>query len=204
MQREKILTRLHLSDELLVEETLGAFVEGTVNGNNVTLGHHVGKVLDTAAADLLLDLRAQCLVVVVEKLLAVEGLQAAKDTLANTANTDSSHHLVLKVEFVLRDSSNIPLAIADLVMGGDEVANQGQNRHHNMLGHGNHVGAGHLSHGDTTVGLVGSIEVDVVGANTGGDGKLQLLGLGEALRSEISGVEAVVGQLARSRSDRGK
>ena len=188
--------RLHLSNELLVEETLGAFVERAVDSNNVTLGNHVGKVLDTAAANFLLGLGAQSLVVVVEELLAVEGLQTAKDTLANTANTDSSHYLVLKVEFVLGHSSNIPLTIADLVMGGDKVANEGQNGHQDMFGHGHDVGASNLCHGDATVGLVGGVQIDVIGANTGSDGNLQVLGLGEALGSEITGVEAVVGQLA--------
>ena len=50
-----------------------------------------------------------------------------------------------------------------------------------MLGNRHDVGAGDLGDGDTAVGLVGGIEVDVVGADAGGDGELQLLGLGQSL-----------------------
>lgn len=60
-----------------------------------------------------------------------------------------------------------------------------------MLGDGDDVGAGHFGDGDTAVGGVGRVQVDVVRADTGGDGDLELLGLGETLRSEVTGVEAV-------------
>jgi hypothetical protein len=59
-----------------------------------------------------------------------------------------------------------------------------------VLGDGDDVGAGDLGDGDTAVGLVGGIQVDVVRADTSGDGELELLGLGQALGSEVTGVEA--------------
>jgi hypothetical protein len=59
-----------------------------------------------------------------------------------------------------------------------------------VLGDGDDVGAGNLGDGYTTVGLVGGIQVDVVRADTSGDGELELLGLGQALGSEVTGVEA--------------
>ena len=62
-----------------------------------------------------------------------------------------------------------------------------------MLGDGDDVGARHLGDSDTAVGLVGRVEVDVVGADTGGDGELELLGLGKTLGSQIAGVEAAGG-----------
>ena len=52
----KELTRLHLRDKLLVEETTGLLVQGAVNGDNIALSKHLLEVLDTTAADLLLDL----------------------------------------------------------------------------------------------------------------------------------------------------
>lgn len=59
-----------------------------------------------------------------------------------------------------------------------------------MLGDGDDIGAGDFGDGDTAVGLVGGIEVDVVRADTSGDGELELLGLGQALGSQVTRVEA--------------
>jgi hypothetical protein len=59
-----------------------------------------------------------------------------------------------------------------------------------VLGDGDDVGAGHLGDGDAAVGLVGGGQVDVVGADAGGDGDFEVLGLGEALRGQVAGVEA--------------
>jgi len=182
-------TGLHLGDKLLVEETLSLLVERAVDSDNVTLSEHLLEAIDTAAANLLLDLGAEGLVVVVEQLLAVEGLQTAKNTLTDTADSDGTDNLALEVVLVLGDSSDVPLTIADLVVGGDEVADQGQDGHDNVLSDGDDVGASDLGDGDTAVGLVGSVQVDVVGTDTSGDGDLQLLGLGEALSGEVTGVE---------------
>jgi hypothetical protein len=61
-----------------------------------------------------------------------------------------------------------------------------------VLSDGDDVGAGDLSNGNTAVGGVGGVKVDVVGTNTGSDGELELLGLGETLSGEVTGVEAVL------------
>lgn len=183
---------LHLGNEVLVEETASLLVERAVDGDDVALGEHLLEVLDTAAADLLLDLGAKGLVVVVEELLAVEGLQTAQDTLTDTADSDGTDDLALEVELVLGDSGNIPLALDDLLVGGDEVADESQDGHDNVLSDGDDVAASDLSDGDAAVGLVGGIEVDVVGTDTSGDGNLELLGLGQTLSGQVTGVEAVV------------
>jgi hypothetical protein len=59
-----------------------------------------------------------------------------------------------------------------------------------VLSDGDDVGASDLGDGDTAVGLVGGIEVDVVRTNTSSDGELQVLSLGETLFCEVSGVES--------------
>lgn len=61
-----------------------------------------------------------------------------------------------------------------------------------MLSDGNDIGTRHFSHSNTAVGLVGGIEVDMVRSNTGSDGDLQLLCLGQSLGGEVAGMEAVV------------
>jgi hypothetical protein len=62
------------------------------------------------------------------------------------------------------------------------------------LSDGDDVGASDLSDGDAPVSLVSSVEVDMVGTDTGGDSKLELLGLGKTLSSEVSRVETASSQ----------
>lgn len=188
-----MFTLLHLGDEVLVEETTGLLVQGTVDGDDVTLSKHVLEVLDTAAANFLLDLGGQRLVVVVEELLAVEGLETAEDTLTDTANGNSTDGLTLEVELVLGDGSNVPLTIADLLVSRDEVADQCEDGHDNVLSDRDNVAASNFSDGDTTVGLVGGVEVDMVRANTSSDGNFEVLSLGQTLSGQVTGVEAVSG-----------
>jgi hypothetical protein len=58
-----------------------------------------------------------------------------------------------------------------------------------VLSNGDDVGASDLSNGDTTVGLVGSVEVNVVRADTSGDSKLELLGASKTLSGQVTRVE---------------
>lgn len=166
-------------------------MQRAVDGDNIALSQHLLEVLDAAAANLSLLLGRQGLVVVVEQLLAVEGLETAQDTLANTANGNGTDNLALKVELVLGSSGNVPLATLNLLVGGNEVADQEQNSHDDVLSNGDNVGASDLGDGDTAVGSVGSVQVNVVGTNTSGDGNLEVLGLGQTLGSQVTRVEAV-------------
>lgn len=186
---------LHLADQLLVEHAVGLLVERAVDGDNVTLGEHVLELVDTSAANLLLLLGGQGLVVVVEQLLAVEGAEAAQDTLTNTADGDGTDNLALEVELVLGGLGDVPVASLDLLVCGDEVADQDEHGHDDVLGDRDDVGAGDLGDGDTAVGLVGGVQVDMVGTNTGSDGDLKLLGLGETLSVQVTRVEAVERQM---------
>lgn len=167
-------------------------MQRAVDGDDIALSKHILEVFNAAAADLLLNLGLQWLVVIVEQLLAVERLQTAQHTLANAAHGDGTDDLTLEVELVLRDRGHIPLSTGDLLVGRDEVADQGENGHDNMLGNGDNVAASNLGDGDTAIGLVGSIQVNVVGANTGGDGELQVLCLGQAFGSQVARVEATM------------
>lgn len=166
-------------------------MERAVDGDDITLGKHLLEVLDTPATNLGLLLSRQGLVVVVEELLAVERLETAQDTLTDTADSDGTNNLALEIKLVLGGGGDVPFTSLDLLVGGDEVTDEGEDGHDDVLSDGDDVGASHLGDGDTTVGLVGGIEVDVVGTNTGGDGNLQVLGLGETLSSQVTRVEAV-------------
>lgn len=161
-----------------------------VDGDNITLGQHFLKAFNTSAADLLLLFRAQGLVVKVQQLLAVERLQAAKNTLTNTANGNGTDDLALKVVLVLGHSGDIPVSLFNLFVGRNEVADEGKDGHDDVFGNRDDVAAGDLSNGDTTVGLVGGVQVNVVRTDTSSDGNLKLLGFGKTLGSQVAGVEA--------------
>lgn len=182
---------LHLADELLVEEALCLLVQRAVDGDNVALGEHLLEGVDAAAANLGLDLGLEALVVKVQQLLASERLEAAQDTLTDAADGDGADNLALEVVLLLGDGGDVPLAAGDLLVGGHEVAEEDEDGHDDVLGDGDDVGAGDLGDGDAAVGLVGGDQVDVVGADTSGDGDLEVLGLGQTLSGQVTGVEAI-------------
>lgn len=185
-------TLLHLGNELLVEEATGLVVQRAVDGDNITLCQHLLEAVDTAAANLLLNLGAEGLVVEVQKLLAVEGLETAQDTLSNTTNGDGTDDLVLKIVLVLGGTSDVPLTLHDLLVCGNKVTDEDEDGHDDVLGDGHDVGTGHLGDSNTAVGCVGSIEINMVGTDTSSDGNLQVLGLGKTLFCKVSGVEALL------------
>ena len=153
-------------------------MERAVDGDNVTLCEHLLEVLNTTAANLLLLLRAKRLVVEVEELLAVEGLQTAEDTLADTANGNGTDNLALEIELVLGGLGDVPVTTGDLLASGTEVADESEDGHDDVLGDGGDVGAGDFK--DFKTLLDSSIEVDVVRADTGGDADFQVLSLERA------------------------
>jgi hypothetical protein len=185
------LTLLHLGDEVLVEQTAGLLVQWAVDGDYIALGKHLLEGVNTPAANLLLLGGVERLVVKVQKLLAVKSLETTEHTLADTANGNGTHDLVLEVVLVLRNRGNVPVASGNLLVSWDEVTDEEQDGHDNVLSDGNDVGSRDLGDGDTSVGLVCGIEIDVVGSDTSGNGNLQLLGLCQTLSSEVAGMEAI-------------
>lgn len=180
-------TLLHLADEVLVEEAVGALVKRSVDSDNVTLLDKVLDRLGTAGAELSLGGIIELVVVRVEKLLRAEGLQAAKDTLANAANTNGTDDLALNVVRVLSNLGNIPLARDVLVVRGNKVAHKVKDGHDNVLSDRLDVRASDLV--DTDLTLIGLVEVDVVATDTSSNTVLQVLGLVDTLGGDVAGVE---------------
>ena len=164
-------------------------MQGSVDGDDITLGEHLLEVLDATAANLGLLLGRQGLVVVVEELLAVECLQTAEDTLSDTTNGDGTDDLVLKIVLVLGDGGNVPVTSGNLLVGRDKVADEDEHGHDDVLGNRDDVGTSDLGNSDTAVGLVGSVQVNVVRTNTGSDGNLEVLCLGQTLLGQVTGME---------------
>lgn len=189
-------TLLHLGDQVLVKETSGLLVERAVDSDNITLSQHLLEILNTSAADLLLYLGLEWLVVEVKELLAVERLKTAEHTLANTANGNGADDLALEVVLVLGDGGDVPVTAFDLLVSRNEVADQSEDGHDDVLGDGHDVAASDFGNSDTAIGGVGGVQVDVVGTNTSGDGYLELFGFGETLGSEVTRVEAGIEESA--------
>lgn len=164
-------------------------MQRAVDGNHVALREHLLEGIHAAAANLGLLLGAQRLVVVVQQLLAVKRLEPAQHALADAADRHGAHHLALEVELVLGGLGHVPPPGLDHLVRGDEVADEHEDRHDDVLGDRDDVGARHFGDGDAAVGLVGRVEVDVVRADPGRDGELELLGAREALRVEVARVE---------------
>lgn len=156
-------------------------MQRAIDGNDITLREHLLEIVNATAANLLLNLGRERLVVVVEQLLAVEGLQTTEHTLTDAADGNGADDFALEVELVLGRSRDVPVTTADLVVRGHKVAHQDEDGHDYVLGDGHDVGARDLGDGDAAVGLVGGVQVDVVRTNTGRDCQLQLLGLGQTL-----------------------
>ena len=132
-------------------------MQRAVDGDDIALGKHLLEALDAAAANLGLLLGAQGLVVVVQQLLAVEGLEATQHTLANTADGDGADNLALEIVLVLGSGGDVPVTGLNLLVCGHEVADKHQDGHDDVFGYGHDVGACDLSDGDTAVSLVGCV-----------------------------------------------
>ena len=183
-------TWLHLAEQLLVEETASLLVQRAVDSHNVTLPEHLLEAVHPAATNLLLHLWRERLVVEVQKLLAVKRLQSAQHTLANTDNSDGTDDLVLQIVLVLCDGGDVPVTTLDHLASWAKVADKSQDGHDDVFGDRDDIGAGDLSDGDAAVGLVCSVEVDMVGSDTSSNGNLELLRFRKALCGEVTRMEA--------------
>lgn len=175
-------------------------MERAVDGDHITLSQHLLKVLHTPAANFFFHLGLEGLVVKVQEFLAVERLETAKHTFTDTTNSDGPDDLALEIIFVLGHGSNIPVSSFNHLVGRNKVADQSQDGHDDVLSHGDDVAASDFGDGDTAIGLVGSVQVHMVGADTRSDCDLELLGLCETLSSQIAGVET--GRMASARLSR--
>ena len=84
-------------EQIGVDQALGAFVKRRVNSQDIALGDKVLEVCDAACAELLLALGQERVVVVVEELLAVEGLETLKDAVADAARANRADDLALEL-----------------------------------------------------------------------------------------------------------
>lgn len=74
-------------------------------------------------------------------------------------------------------------------MSGDKVANQSEYGHDDVFSHGDDIRSGDFGYSNPSVGLVSSVEVDMIRADSSSDGDLEFLSLGQSFGGEVSRVE---------------
>lgn len=179
--------RLERADVVLVDQVDGLLVQWAVDGNHITLAQKVLEVVDSAHAHLLGSFSRQLGVVIIEKLLGGKGNHSLQDSVSNTSGANGTDDLVLQVKGVSRNLRDLPVAADSLGVTDIVVAHQNQNRHYDVLGDGDYIGARNLGDGDLV--LVGGVEVDVVRSDTGSDTELEVLGAVQELLGSVSRVE---------------
>ena len=180
-------TLLEVLEELGVDEAACTLVQGAVHGNNVALRNEALEVFDPASVDSLGGVFGERGVVVVKEFLAVEGHETLQDTVTNTASTDGSDDLALQIECVAGDVRHLPVTTLDHLVSRDKVADEEEDAHDDVLSNGDDIGTGNLQ--DLNAVVDGSVEVDVVGTDTGGDTELQVLGLLHEVAGQVARVE---------------
>ena len=179
-------TLLHPGELLGVDEATSTFIERAVDGEHVELGKEVLEIFATDSAGVLLELLVT-LVVVVGELGAVEGLQSLENARANTSGAKGTNDLTFKVVGLTSYLSNVPVTFEVLSIGGNKVADENEDGHNDVLSDRDDVGASDLV--DRNVLLVGDIEIDVVGTDTGSDTTLEVLSGLEHLGGQVTRVE---------------
>jgi hypothetical protein len=155
-------TLLHLRDELLVEQAPRFLMQRAVDRHNIALLQHLFQGVTAPAANLLLYFGLEGLIVVVQQFFTIKRLKAAKHTFPNAAYCNSSNNLSFQVILIFCSGSDVPFPSLDLFVSRDKVANENQDCHYDMLCNGDNVRASDFRDRDSTVRLVGSIQVDMV------------------------------------------
>lgn len=167
-------------------------MQRAIDSDNITLSEHLLQIFHTPAANLFLNLRFERLIVEVQQFFAIKRFQSSKHTLSNSSDSNSAHNLVFEIIFTLGYGSDIPAATGNLLMGRNEVAHKNQDGHDDVLGNRHNVGACNLGDSDTTIRLIRSIEIDMIGSDTSRDRKLEILCFSKTFRGQVTGVKATV------------
>ena len=168
-------------------------MQRTIDRNYIALAQHLLQCVYTTASNLFFQFGCKRLVIKIKQLFAVKRLQPSQHSLSDTTNGHGTDDLILEIVFTLGNGSNIPVTVLDHLMRRDEVSNQGKYGHDDMLSYRNDVGAGDLCYSDTTVGLIRSVEVDMIRADAGSHGELEFLRLLQAFSGQVTWVEAIEG-----------
>jgi hypothetical protein len=138
---------LHLGDEFSVEEVFSARVKRAVDGDHIASSSEGLYRVVPDSVELLFHLSGESVLISVVE-LHIEGLKSSEHSEANSASAYGSHSHAFQIPSLVGDTSNVPLAVHDLVVTGDEVSDEAKDLHHHVLSDRHHIGASHLSDRD--------------------------------------------------------
>jgi len=113
----------------------------------------------------------------------VERGEPPQDRRADAPGGYAPHLHALEVVGAGGAVGDVPAPIEHPLVGGDVVAHEREDHHHDVLGHADAVRVGHL--GDRQAVLDRGLQVDVIGADAGGQRELQLRRLRDPLGREV-------------------
>ncbi|GER29476.1 DNA polymerase III subunit alpha [Striga asiatica] len=142
-----------------------------VDDNYVALWKHHIKILLKPGPDLTLQLSIHLYSIMVQQ-VTVEGLQPLEQKPANSPSSNRAHSLTFEIIRPISNGRHIPVTGDDLMITWQEIADEYKDSHELVFSHRDDIAAGDLRHRDSC----GSCrrQVDVVGADSGGEKKLQV------------------------------
>ena len=179
---------LHLGEQLVVEEVLRFRMKRRIDRHNVTDLDHVLDIRMPGEVEFLLDRLRQPVPIVVMQ-MHVEGLEPAKHGEADAAGGDRADVHALDIIGARDAVGDVPAALHHPLVGGNVVPHEPEDHHHDVFGDADRIAVGDL--GDRDPAVDRGLKVDVVGADAGGDGELQLLGLGDPIGRQIGRPEGL-------------
>ena len=178
----EVRTPLHCGEQVVIEKPLGPGVQRRVDRDDVAVRHHVGRALVKGQAQLAFHVgRKPVAIGVVE--VDVKSLEAPQHARADATGGDRSDGHPLEVVRPLHAVGNVPSTPDDPPIGRDVIAHERQDHHHHVLRHADAVRIGHLGHRHPL--RRGRLQVDVVRADTCGDGQLEVRRLGDPLCRQV-------------------
>ena len=163
-------------------------MERAIDRDDVADGDHVLDAVVPGDAELPLDLGREPVAVEIMQ-MHVERLQAAQHRAADPPRGDGADVHALDVVGARDAIGDVPAALAHPIVRREVIAHEAEDHHHDMLGDADRVAVGHFGDGDAAVDR--GLQIDMVGADPGGQRELEILRLGDAFGGQIGRPEGL-------------
>ena len=102
-------TLLEVLQKVSVDEVTSTLMKWSVDSDHVALRNEFLEVLYPTSVHSLLCVRLERVVVVVQELFAVEGLETLENAVTNAAGTNGTNDLTLQIESIASDIGDLPV-----------------------------------------------------------------------------------------------
>jgi len=177
-----VSTSLHLVDHVVIKQMLSLRVERAVDGDNVAVRNHVFHSGVIGQVELGLNVSRETMSVIVVK-LNIEGIKSAENGKTDTTRRNGTDVHAFKIVGTRDTVSDVPSTRHNLLVGGNVIADKGEDHHDDVFSNADGVAESDLS--DCNVAGASSFQVDVIRADTGGETHLKVRGLSNALCRDI-------------------